>query len=78
MKIPGRVKFEFEIKEGAFVPDRLSAHTVYNRKALERRYPNLNLTSLENSIDRKARKEIMIKLREYRFIENDSDSDPIL
>lgn len=78
VKIPVRVKFEFEVKEGAFVPDSLSTHTVYNRTALEKRYPNLNLASLENSIDSTVRKEIMRYLRDCGFIENDSDSDSSL
>ena len=78
VKKPVRVTFEFEVKENAFVPDSLSTHTVYNGKAFERRYPNLNLASLENSIDSTVRKEIMIYLRECRFVENGCASDSSL
>ena len=75
VKIPVRVKFEFEVKEGAFVPDSLSTHRVYNRTALEKRYPNLNLASLERSINNTVRKEIMAYLRDCGFLEEGADSD---
>ena len=35
VKIPIRVKFEYEVKGGVFVSDSLSTHTLYNKKALE-------------------------------------------
>jgi hypothetical protein len=63
VKIPVRVKFEFEVKDGAFVPDSLSSHTVYNRKALERRYPKLDAVSLESSVGKAVKNEIMTYLR---------------
>jgi hypothetical protein len=75
VKIPVRVKFEFEVKEGAFIPNSLSTQTVYNRTALERRYPNLNLASMENSLENTVRKEIMTYLRECGFLDEGSDSD---
>lgn len=75
VKIPVRVKFEFEVKEGAYVPDSLSTHTVYNRKALGKRYPNLNLASLERSINNSVREEITTYLRDCGFIEKYTDSD---
>ena len=75
VKIPVRVKFEFEVKQGAFIPNSLSTHTVYNRAALERRYPNLNLASMENSIENTVRNEIMTYLRECGFLDEGSDSD---
>ena len=75
VKIPVRVKFEFEVKEGAFLPDSLSTRTLYNRKGLAKRYPKLNLSSLENSINNTVRKEIMIYLRDCGFLEEGTDSD---
>ena len=75
VKIPVRVTFEFEVKEGAFVPNSLSSRTVYNRTALEKRYPNLNLASLENAIDNTVSKEIRAYLRDCGFIEEGTDSD---
>jgi hypothetical protein len=41
VEIPIRVKFEFEVREGALVPDSLSKNVhLYNRSALEKHYPN--------------------------------------
>ena len=34
VEIPVRVKFEFEVKEGVFVPDTISKETLYNHKAM--------------------------------------------
>ena len=70
VKIPIRVKFEFEVKEGAFVPESLSTDTLYNRKALEVRYPGLNLASLENSINKTVTKEIFKHMKECGFLNN--------
>jgi len=63
IKIPIRVKFEYEVKGGAFIPDSLSTHTLYNKKVLEKRYPQLNLDSLENSINKTVNKEIFKDLK---------------
>ena len=70
VKIPIRVKFEFEVKEGSFFPDSLSTHTLYNRKVLEARYPRLNLASLENSIGKTVKKEIFKHMKECGFLQN--------
>ncbi|MBW1690566.1 MAG: hypothetical protein JRF35_11075 [Deltaproteobacteria bacterium] len=75
VKIPVRVKFEFEVKEGAFIPNSLSIQRIYNRTALERRYPNLNLASVENSIENTVRKEITAYLRECGFLDEGADPD---
>ena len=76
--IPIRVKFEFEVEDGSFVPNSLSTHTVYNRKALETRYPGLNSTSLEDSIENTVKREILQHLRECGFLEGVNDSDVCL
>ena len=78
IKIPIRVKFEYEVKGGAFVPDSLSTHTLYNKKALEERYPQLKLSSLETSIDKTVNKEIFKHLKECRLVSEDRDSDDCL
>ena len=70
VKIPIRVKFEFEVKEGAFVPESLSTHTLYNRKAIEVRYPKLNVASLNNSISKTVKKEIFKHIKECGFLNN--------
>jgi len=72
--IPVRVKFEFEVEHGSLVPDSLSTHTVYNRKALEARYPGLDLASLENSIEKTVKKEILEHLKACGFLEGEDDS----
>lgn len=74
-EIPVRVKFEFEVKEGVFVPDSLSTHTVYNKKALEKRYPKLNLASLESSISNTVKEEIMTYMKECGYLSKDKNSD---
>jgi len=78
VKIPVRVTFEFQMVEGAFSPESLSTHIVYNRTAFEKRYPHVNMSSLENSIDNTVRKEIMNYLRDCGYIVNDRDSDSSL
>jgi hypothetical protein len=70
VKIPIRVKFEFEVKEGSFFPESLSTHTLYNRKVLEARYPGLNLASLENSISKTVKKEISKHMKACGFLNN--------
>jgi hypothetical protein len=75
VEIPIRVKFEFEVRRGSLVPDTLSAHTLYNRKALENRYPKLNLSSLEGAIDKTVKGEIMTYLRECGYLDENEDSD---
>ena len=64
LEIPIRVKFEFEVKEGIFVPHSLSTHILYNKKAIEKRYPQLKQASLEGSIEEAVKKEIKDYLEE--------------
>jgi len=56
------------------IPISLSTHTVYNRKALERRYPGLDVASLEDSIGKTVKKEILDHLRECGFLDAEDDS----
>lgn len=70
VKIPIRVKFEFEVKEGSFYPESLSTHTLYNKKVLEERYPGLNLTSLDNSISKTVKQEIIKHIKACGFLNN--------
>jgi len=62
--VPIRVKFEVEVKEGAFVLDSLSTDILYNRKALEKSYPKLKIASLEQSIQKTVDEEIQTYLKE--------------
>jgi len=68
VEIPIRVKFEFEIKEGALVPDSITKDILYNRSALERRYPNLDIVSLQKSIEKKVDSEIHKYLRACGYV----------
>ena len=64
VKIPVRVKFEFQVEEGALVPDSISRTMLYNLQLLESRYPNLDRISLQRSIERKIDREI------YKYLES--------
>ena len=46
MEIPVRVKFEFEVVEGSFVPDTLTKEILYNQDAIENFIPKLNYLPL--------------------------------
>ena len=63
VEIPVRVKFEFEVKEGAFVPDSISKTILYNRPALEKHYPTLDPARLQGSIEKHVDMEILDYLR---------------
>jgi hypothetical protein len=68
VKIPIRVKFEFEVKEGSFVPGSIFIQTLYNKQSLERRYPKLKLESLETAMDRTVKREIREYLKAHGYI----------
>lgn len=59
--IPIRVKFEYEVKNGTYVPDSLSYQTLFNQQAIAKRYPNMAPESLKKSIDR----QIKDRLKRY-------------
>ena len=62
--IPVRVKFEFEVREGAFVPDTLTKEILYNKNAIEKQYPKIGLPSLDRAIGEMVEDEIMEYLRQ--------------
>lgn len=68
VEIPIRVKFEFEVKEGALVPDTLSFQKLYNRKLLEKRYPKLNAGALERAVNKTVDTEISRYLKRCGFL----------
>jgi len=72
VEIPVRVKFEFEVKEGVLVPDSISKTMLYNRPALERHYPNLDLASLQRSLEKKVDRDIHTYLRECGYLGEES------
>jgi hypothetical protein len=59
--IPIRVTFEYEVKNGTYVPDSLSCQTLFNQQAIAKRYPNMAPESLKKSIDR----QIKDRLKRY-------------
>jgi len=70
VRIPVRVKFEFGVKEGALVHDSLTKSMLYNKELLEKRYPELDQTSLQRSIERKVDDELQQHLRACGLIKN--------
>lgn len=60
--IPIRVKFEFEVREGAIIPQSLKFTHLYNRKAILNRYPNVKSELLEQNIHK------MVKLRIHEYL----------
>ena len=71
--IPVRVKFEFDVKEGAYVPDSLSFESLYNQKAVIKRFPSVNLASLDKEIKKTVRREIQNYLQNCGYISNRSE-----
>lgn len=72
VKIPIRVRFEFEVKEGVLVPDSLCKDILYNRSALEKRYPNLDRARLQKSVERKVETELDRYLRTCGYLKEES------
>ena len=66
--IPVRVKFEFNVQEGVFLPDSLSVETLYNQPAIVRRYPNVKMHLLDNEIQQTVQKEIHSYLRTCGYL----------
>lgn len=71
LEIPIRVKFEFEIKEGALVPDSISKTMLYNQRAIERCCPNLDLGRLQRSIENKVDGEIHKYLKASGYLSDE-------
>ena len=68
--IPVRVKFNFEVKEGSYVPKSLSKEVLYNQAAIEKRYPKLRASSLEKAIEDMVEDQIMEYLRKGGLLED--------
>ena len=56
--IPIRVKFEFEVQDGSFVPNSLSSESLFNQPAIAHRYPNVKLDTLAHEIQKTVQREI--------------------
>ena len=70
VRIPVRVKFEFDVQDGKFVPDSLSVDTLYNRRAVVSRYPSVRMDSLANEIQKTIQREIRSYLSSCGYISN--------
>ena len=71
--IPVRVKFEFEIQEGKFVPNSLKFELLYNQDALLSRYPNINAERLDQDIDQTVKREIRCYLEDNGYLEEEAE-----
>ena len=67
--IPVRVKFEFEVQDGSFVPDSLSKEHLYNLQAVKKQYPHVKSEILEHDIVKTIRIEIEKYLIENGFLQ---------
>lgn len=62
--IPIQVSFEFEVQDNFFVHNTLSKQILYNKEALERRYPKLKRHLMEEAIEKTVQQGIQSYLRE--------------
>jgi hypothetical protein len=67
VRIPVRVRFEFAVERGTLVPHSLTRAILYNRPLLEKRYPHMDRTRLEATIEKTVDREIRTYLRDCRY-----------
>ncbi len=75
VRIPVRVKFEFEVKKGSLVSDSLSFETLFNKKVLAKRYPQAKLESLENELEKTVKRNIFGYLNDCGYLRVDEPED---
>jgi len=71
IRIPVRVKFGFEIQNGAVIPDSLSKEMLYNLSLLEKYFPNLDKNRLEKNIEKTINSCIYKYLRASGYLKQD-------
>ena len=71
VRIPIRVKFEFEVKDGSLVSDSLSFETMFNRQALEKRYPMAKLKLLADEVENTVKRDIFGYLNDCGYLRVD-------
>ena len=71
VRIPVRVKFEFEVKEGSLVTNSLSFETLFNRQALEKRYPLAKLDLLADEVEKTVKRNIFGYLNDCGYLRAD-------
>jgi hypothetical protein len=75
VRIPVRVKFEFEVEEGALISDSLSFETLYNQQALEKRCPREKLESLADEVEKTVKRKIFGYLNNCGYLRIDKPAD---
>ena len=70
--IPVRVKFEFGVQEGRFLPDSLSVELLYNQQAVVRRYPGVKMDVLEKEVHTTIQREIRNYLQNRNYISDNT------
>ncbi|MGD2188215.1 MAG: hypothetical protein PVI71_18950 [Desulfobacterales bacterium] len=73
--IPVRVKFEFDVKDGNFIPDSLSVESLYNQQAVVNRYPGVKKDSLERQIQKTVQREIRNYLQNCGYISENTEKN---
>jgi hypothetical protein len=76
VEIPIRVKFQFSLLNGSLVPDSLSKDILYNRSALENRYPDMDGFKLQRSIEQKVDQEILKYFKACGFLREEDTPKP--
>ena len=71
VRIPVRVKFEFEVKEGSLVSDSLSFETLFNRQALKKCYPPAKLELLAYEVEKTVKRNIFGYLNDCGYLRVD-------
>lgn len=71
--VPIRVKLEFEVRDGRYVPDSLEYQALYNKDALLNRYPNINVERLAKDIDKTVSREIRFYLERSGYTEEETE-----
>jgi hypothetical protein len=75
--IPIRVKFEFEVKDGSFVPDSLTSESLYNQQAIANRYPSVREDTLEYETQKTVEREIQKYLKICGYVKENKNSKTI-
>lgn len=73
VKIPLRVKFEFEVHNRKLVDNSLTWQVLYNKKMLQDHFPKLQWERLEEAIDKTVQKGIEAYLQQYDYLNQNDD-----
>lgn len=78
VEIPIRVKFEFELDRGSFVPDTLKVETLYNKAFVCRRFPDIDDAWLDVEVRRTVDQAIdeHLRMEGYMSSRPSGEGDP--